>query len=120
MSGIWLILTAAALNVGALTCIKLGSSGLVLSGRQLAVQLPALAWLVVGLLCYVLAFAATIRIMSHLPFQVAVPAFVGTQFVLTLLLAATVFGEQISLVAVAGIVLIGAGVALLMMGQSTW
>lgn len=110
-TGLLFVLTAL-LNTGALVLIRLAGPDVRWSGLTLSMSLRGMGFLLAGLLAYALAFLLTVRILSLSRFGLAVPVFVGLQFVFSLLTARFVFHEPLSWPHLGGVLLILGGIAL--------
>lgn len=113
--GAWVLLVAA-LNASALALLRTASLQITWQNSTLAVSLNGLIALLVGVLLYVAALLVTLRILALHQFIVAVPLFVGAQFVFTALLAYGLFNETLSWQGWLGIGIIFIGISLLATG----
>ena len=108
---LWIAL-AAGLNSGALVLMRFAGRDVHWSVPVFSISLTSMGWLACSLLAYALAFVLTIRILAMHHFGVAVPVFVGLQFVFSFLAARWVFREAVDTTHLLGVVLILAGIAL--------
>ena len=112
---VWIVL-AAALNASALALLRTAGLQMTWQHSILAVPLNGLLALLAGILLYAVALLVTLRILTLHQFIVAVPLFVGVQFVFTALLAYGLFHETLSLQGWLGIAIILFGISLLATG----
>ena len=112
---VWIVL-AAALNASALALLRTAGLQITWQHSILAVPLNGLLALLAGILLYAVALLVTLRILILHQFIVAVPLFVGVQFVFTALLAYGLFHETLSLQGWLGIAIILFGISLLATG----
>ena len=115
-TGLLFVLTAL-LNTGALALIRLAGPGVRWSGMTLSLSLRGMVFLVGGVLAYALAFLLTVRLLSLSRFGMAVPVFVGLQFLFSLLTARFVFHESLTWMHLGGALLILGGIALVAGGR---
>jgi undecaprenyl phosphate-alpha-L-ara4N flippase subunit ArnE len=113
MTGWLWIALAAGLNSGALILMRFAGREMHGSAAFFSISLTSAGWLAGSLLAYGLAFLLTIRILAVQHFGVAVPLFVGLQFVFSLMAARWVFHEAVNFLQLAGVMLILAGAALI-------
>ncbi|ODC04851.1 hypothetical protein BFW38_16245 [Terasakiispira papahanaumokuakeensis] len=113
-----LIVLGAICNNLALVMLKLAGPGIRWTDGQLIFTLPGLACLVGSIAAYGLAFLLTLKIFAIFQFSVAVPVFIGFQFVLTALMGYWVFHESINGVTWLGMAVILLGVVLVAVGRS--
>ncbi len=103
--GLWIVL-AAALNAGALALLRTAGVQITWQNSLLAVPSTGLVALLAGVLLYAAALLVTLRILALHQFIVAVPLFVGVQFIFTALLAYAIFHETLSLQGWLGVAII--------------
>lgn len=110
--GGWILL-AAAFNAGALALLRTAGVQITWQNSILAVPLTGLLTLLAGMFLYVAALLVTLRILALHQFIVAVPLFVGVQFIFTALLALGLFNETLNWQGWLGIGIIFMGISLL-------
>lgn len=111
---LWIVL-AAALNAGALALLRTAGVQVTWQNSILSVPLTGLLALLAGVLLYAAALLVTLRILALQQFIVAVPLFVGVQFVFTALLALGLFNETLNWQGWLGICIIFMGISLLVL-----
>lgn len=118
MNGLLTIALAAICNASALWMLRMGGQGFALESPWLSVRLDSIGWLIGGLAGYAFAFVLTIRILAQQPFAVAVPIFIGLQFLCTALITHFLLHETQPVSVWLGMAIILGGVALVALGSS--
>lgn len=111
------IALAALCNASALWMLRMAGQGFAYKDLWLSVRLDSVGWLLGGVAAYALAFLLTVRILATHTFAVAVPIFIGLQFVFTALLAQLVLHESQPFSVWLGMAVILGGVALVAIGS---
>lgn len=118
MNGLLTIALAALCNASALWMLRMGGQGFGWESPWLSVRLDSIGWLLGGLAAYAFAFMLTVRILAQQSFAVAVPIFIGLQFVFTALITHLVLHETQPVSVWLGMAIILGGVALVAFGSS--
>lgn len=113
MNSLLLIFMAAIFNNIALTLLKVAGRNVALT-ENIYMFLQT-SWLLVigGALFYCISFLLTIKILADNPFLIAVPSFIGINFLIATIVGLTFFKESATLLSLVGICFICIGVLLI-------
>ena len=114
--GFWIIL-AAGFNASALALLRTAGVQIKWHNALLSIPLSALLSLAAGLALYAVALVITLRILALYEFIIAVPLFVGVQFIFTSILAYGIFNETLGTQGWVGILIIFIGICVLATGS---